>query len=321
MSTFFSNKYLKYRQLLERGAGASSIGKDLACANCGYNLRGLKPGGVCPECGKVIPFDLPIALDPMLAGDSARRSKTLWGLTLMTAAVACAVALRIGSAALWSFTLWPSLTLHASVKLAIALAWSIGVILALPRSMDGGNRLRRAARQLIVLSQVLWVPSALCGLLALIPGLAAGAPRLEQWSQVMGVPAMLGSIGVALLLLQAADEIQLDEAPKLIVMAVWTVPVLTGVLMFVPRVVGFITLSLVGVFMLAWAWYTISFARGVWEFRQYVDWGMRQAGDVGDREARIAQTRAELQHEADSQVRTLPVPPHAPPTKPQPRRM
>jgi len=320
VSTFFSNKYLKYRRLLERGAGAPSIVKDLACANCGYNLRGLKPGRVCPECGKVIPFDVPMAMDPMLGGDAARRSKTLWGLTLMTAAVACAVALRIGAVALWSFTYWPPLTLHASVKLAIALTWSIGVILALPRSMDAGRSLRRVARHLVVLSQVLWIPSVLCGLLALIPGLAASALVLAQWSQVLSVPAMIGAIGVALLLLHAADEIELDDAPRLIGLAVWTVPVLTGVLMFVPRVVGFVTLSLIGPLMLAWAWYMISFARGVWEFRHYVEWGMRQAGDVGDREARIAQTRAELQHEADSQVRTLPVPPHAPPTKPQPRR-
>ena len=320
MSTFFSNKYLKYRRLLERGAGASSIDKDLACANCNYNLRGLKPGRVCPECGRVIPFDLPMAMDPMLGGDAARRSRTLWGLTLMAVAGVSAVALRIGSAALWSFAYWPPLTLHASARLVIALAWSIGVIMALPRSMDAGRPMRRAARQLVVLSQILWIPSALCGLLALTPGLAASALSLTQWSHVLSVPAMIGGIGVALLLLQAADEIQLDEAPRLIGIAVWTVPVLTGVLMFVPRGVGFITLSLVGPLMLAWGWYMISFARGVWEFRQYVEWGMRQVGDVGDREVRVAQTRAELQHEADSQVRTLPVPPHAPPTKPQPRR-
>src|SRR5258708_15193103 len=28
-----------------------SIGSDRPCLACGYNLRGLAPGGVCPECG------------------------------------------------------------------------------------------------------------------------------------------------------------------------------------------------------------------------------------------------------------------------------
>src|SRR4051812_29270484 len=27
---------------------------DRACATCGYNLRGLQPSGVCPECGSLV---------------------------------------------------------------------------------------------------------------------------------------------------------------------------------------------------------------------------------------------------------------------------
>ncbi|MDX2131006.1 MAG: hypothetical protein SFY69_03005 [Planctomycetota bacterium] len=35
-------------------SGAMVIGEDRACARCGYNLRGLKPGDRCPECGTPI---------------------------------------------------------------------------------------------------------------------------------------------------------------------------------------------------------------------------------------------------------------------------
>ena len=31
--------------------GEAPIEQDLTCMNCGYNLRGLKRSGACPECG------------------------------------------------------------------------------------------------------------------------------------------------------------------------------------------------------------------------------------------------------------------------------
>lgn len=320
MSTFFSNRYLKFRRLIEGGEAAGTIARDVPCGHCNYNLRGLKPGRVCPECGHVIPNDVVSSTDPLLAGDPDRRSMTMWGFTLMACSVFGAVALRIGSAALWAFVSWPTLPIHAAMRLAIALAWSIGVCMALPRSVDLGRPGRRTLRHFAVASQFLWIPSAACWLLSVTPGFAAIAMSMRNWSHLLSAPAMIGAVGVALLLSLVADDIELDEAPRRIGVAIWTVPVLTVVLLFVPRRVGFITLALFGPLLLAWCWYMIAFARGAWEFRQYVDWGMRQAGDVGDRAARIARTRAELEREAAAQVRTLPVPPHAPPTTPQPRR-
>jgi hypothetical protein len=34
------------------------VGDDVACAGCGYNLRSLKQGGVCPECGQPVSWSL-----------------------------------------------------------------------------------------------------------------------------------------------------------------------------------------------------------------------------------------------------------------------
>ena len=79
-------------------------------------------------------------------------------------------------------------------------------------------------------------------------------------------------------------------------------------------------LALVAPIVLAWAWYLTGFARGVWEMRQHVAWGIRSGGEAHDREARIAATKAELEREALLQVRPLPAPPHAPPTSPRPMK-
>ncbi len=34
--------------------GSGTLDKDLSCMGCGYNLRGLSPEGLCPECGRPI---------------------------------------------------------------------------------------------------------------------------------------------------------------------------------------------------------------------------------------------------------------------------
>jgi hypothetical protein len=31
-----------------------TIHSDRPCATCGYNLRGLQPDGLCPECGSLV---------------------------------------------------------------------------------------------------------------------------------------------------------------------------------------------------------------------------------------------------------------------------
>ncbi len=52
------------------GDGCPECGADLACRCCGYSLRGIRPEGGCPECG--------INKDRMLYGNLLRFSDTKW---------------------------------------------------------------------------------------------------------------------------------------------------------------------------------------------------------------------------------------------------
>ena len=45
---------------------AIALDKDLPCLHCGYNLRGLKVGGHCPECGSRIRKSLEFAMERVL---------------------------------------------------------------------------------------------------------------------------------------------------------------------------------------------------------------------------------------------------------------
>ena len=50
MGQFLSNKYMKYRSAMN----GELIDDDKLCDQCGQNVRGLRYGGACPECGTPI---------------------------------------------------------------------------------------------------------------------------------------------------------------------------------------------------------------------------------------------------------------------------
>lgn len=54
---------------LEVDNGGTII-EEYCCHECGYNLKGLKPGGCCPECGIRIEFVPPKRLEPPAFRDS-----------------------------------------------------------------------------------------------------------------------------------------------------------------------------------------------------------------------------------------------------------
>lgn len=98
--------------------------EDRKCAGCGYNLRGLRTSGNCPECGKPIRErrELPRYADQMVhAPLSWLRQYAFATLVLGVGGWVMALSLLA-----WSWTLRPAC---GGVALLGALAWSLGTFL------------------------------------------------------------------------------------------------------------------------------------------------------------------------------------------------
>lgn len=78
---------------MESVSAAEPLTRDTPCIHCGYNLRGLAPGGLCPECG--------CAIDESLRGDLLRFAnldwlrRVRWGLSFALIAIAIEAAWEI----------------------------------------------------------------------------------------------------------------------------------------------------------------------------------------------------------------------------------
>ena len=61
--------------------GVPTLADNVECLNCGYNLRGIDPGGVCPECGAGVATSL--RLDRLGEVPPAFRRRLVWGAGLL----------------------------------------------------------------------------------------------------------------------------------------------------------------------------------------------------------------------------------------------
>lgn len=87
------------RQLeLEHGSSATAeIQGDLACIECGYNLRGAQTDGRCPECGRAVDDSIkPAANVEDVIGELNGLSWSYFGLVALVAVFAVPVGMSIG---------------------------------------------------------------------------------------------------------------------------------------------------------------------------------------------------------------------------------
>src|SRR5688572_29505234 len=162
MSSFLSNKFLKYRGLTPQPP--RPIDYDLPCPTCGYNLRGLVTGRPCPECGQHIGVIRAVD-DPLLSGELSQRRLVQIGLTLVVFCPVIVAIARLG------FMIASSLTLGAIPQapyivrgVIVGAAWAAGVWLITPRRLQMNHPRLTALRLTARATQPLWIVVYVCWL-------------------------------------------------------------------------------------------------------------------------------------------------------------
>lgn len=200
-------------RLGSKSVGLNAFEGDRPCGSCGYNLKGLSPGGVCPECGTPI---RPRAGTSEIAPDLLEAPRSLVttiglaclglaGLTLLEMLVSIGMAWGRASA------LWTS-----AIGVCFGLAWVAGVALATrPRPgapKDGAPAMIESGIRWVARLMSLMVPAGFaCVLMAEVlkqRGLLPGhwemlAPYMGFGGKASYVPLALA---VANLALSGAEE-------------------------------------------------------------------------------------------------------------------
>jgi predicted RNA-binding Zn-ribbon protein involved in translation (DUF1610 family) len=198
------------------------VAADIACATCGYNLRGLTRGTVCPECGQAIGPSVQRRMRWM--DQVSRIGDVIGGLTWLSGGLGADLALRIASGAffllLWNVRMGmlPGLRLLAGLEWLAALAAVAGAWRATPRI--AGQRF---------LPERWWGWSARILLIAwLLTGLA-GTGLLAYMLSAMPIALLgraagvVGSICLLGYLRELAQRISQEELIKPLGLAMWIV--------------------------------------------------------------------------------------------------
>lgn len=200
-------------RLGSKSVGLNAFEGDRPCGSCGYNLKGLSPGGLCPECGTPI---RPKAGTSEIAPDlleAPRALVTTIGLACLGLAGLTVLEVLVGIGMAWggASALWTS-----AIGLCFGLAWVACVALAtVPRPggpKDGPAALIEGGMRWTARLSSLLVPAGFaCVLVAeslkqrgLLPGQwELIAPYVRYGSRLSYVPLALA---VANLALSGAEE-------------------------------------------------------------------------------------------------------------------
>jgi len=185
---------------------------DRECEACGYNLRGLREGGRCPECGAAIPPELTTTGDHALSSMPLRVIRIFQrGAWLATAAVVAVGAMNIaiifgwlpGEARLW--------VIGAAAAAWVAAAWMLTPAMTIPEAVSRGFSRDGVTRRIARWGQVGWLV-AYAAVLAgeFIPGAELAAAVL------LGLGALAGAVGLiaAAVMMERLAEWARDDAAQ-----------------------------------------------------------------------------------------------------------
>jgi hypothetical protein len=308
MSGFLSSRHLKYRQPQYQ----SKIDRDLPCAGCGYNLRGLNYGRDCPECGLAI--EPPGAdQDVLLAGGWPGRGALRIGLAAAFGCLVVAVCARFVLFVGGFKGVSPELArVYLTTGLVLSAVWTIAVWLITPRRLDRCSPRMRQLRLVIRGTQPLWVAGYVCWLLAIVNS----DDQLAVWGRVLRFGAGVGAVVLAAALCRVAEQAQREQAARRLNAAVWLLPITTLLPQLFPKEMAWFGIAPLGLLLLLWAWVMMLFALGVLELQRHVSWAGAHAAQAHTRSQRVAQTREAVERELEASIRPLPSSPPDVPLEP-----
>jgi len=317
MSSFMSDKYVKYGGLRGKLAGAdgrpSEIDRDVPCKHCGYNLRGLMPGTRCPECGDEMDEEqmrrygagLP-RLNIYLPEDPAVRRRMQIGFGLAAVSVAVIGAIRF--AFMMPYVAGALVTFDA-VLLAASVAWVVATFIITPKSIDEYGRAMRGARLAARWLQPAWVGVFLGALLADLPNPVQPLGNVLWFAgQAVGMAGTLCLLGVVSVPTWDADR---DDLSQGFMRAFWGLAFTSIIVFIMPRGVApegivWIIWGLAAPIMILWA---VFMGMAAWTFvgmYQTIGWPSQHGARAAGRAERIAETRRGLDEQVAAKIRRYP---------------
>jgi hypothetical protein len=289
MSEFLTDKYLKYMAAL-RG---KPIEDDTQCEYCGYNLKGLRYGKACPECGTPIRYHRhpDLAFDEMPLPLIKGFRLSCW---MSVSAIGAAVVVLVTGAVRTGYEIGLVLLL-AVVAMWVASVWRLTRPLDLPQAIAHGfsprSRLRNAARWL----QGGWILAVGAKAASTVQAAAGGPAILFDRLAFGGV--LVGIVGLgalALFLARFAAWVRNEFAAKAFNLAVWGTALLGVMVLLLQALVAtigglvfflvpFVAVLIVVLFVAC----VLAFPVGLYSLSRSVDWSVVHAEDRADRGRRM----------------------------------
>ena len=289
MAQFFTDKYLKYRAALQGRA----IDTDKPCDQCGYNLRGLRYGGVCPECGTPIRFrrDADLAFDELPLPMIKKFRLSTW---MATGAVGGVLVVPVARYMLPAAPGGYEVAVIALIVLWFVAVWRLTEPLDMPQAaiygLSKGSWLRLLARWL----QGGWVLAAVAWKLA--GATPAVALAVTAGGAVLG---LVGVIALAMHLARFAGWVRDDFAAKAFNLAVFGIPFAVMLSLLIPLVgvsfgvMRFIVIPLVVVpFALLLAASILAFPVGLLSLNHALGWSVVHARARAERSRELHERMA-----------------------------
>lgn len=297
---------------LERLRGQSALGRviddDRSCGECGYNLKGLRIGGMCPECGTPITFNRKRREPMMGESPSGYLTQMTLAMTLMALGGLGWIGFLVVGPLLRIFA-GIVVPMHPLIIGALTVVWCGGVGLSLRerpfakerRLSKGGQPEWGALRIAIAATQVFALGIGISYWMLVHTGGTS-----IWWSAAFGlslIPMLVGWALLAVYLSKIAYWAGDDELGTRLHATAWWL----GIVGVLSTAVAIRPIAMFGaIAIMAYVFLTILFMLMVWRMATMVRWAEQNASNARERDRRMAaKAKEELERERAKRMESI----------------